>query len=74
MDEPSEHSRELDEGWNTSTTVILEPDFRLKPEQREILAADYGIQNGHPRRASSLVLLVGVARAFGLAKLEKKML
>jgi predicted DNA-binding transcriptional regulator YafY len=46
MDEPSEHSRELDEGWNTSITVILEPDSRLKPEQREILAADYGMQNG----------------------------
>ncbi|CAI8970251.1 WYL domain-containing protein [Pseudomonas sp. IT-347P] len=46
MDEPSEHSRELDAGWNASITVILEPDSRLKPEQREILAADYGMQNG----------------------------
>ncbi|WP_204123504.1 WYL domain-containing protein [Pseudomonas sp. 008] len=46
MNEPSEHSRELDGGWNTSMTVILEPDSRLKPEQREILAADYGMQNG----------------------------
>lgn len=45
MDDPSNHSRDLDDGWNTSITVILEPDSRLKPEQRAILAADYGMQD-----------------------------
>ncbi|MDN6856773.1 WYL domain-containing protein [Pseudomonas sp. CAN2814] len=40
----SEHVRELDAGWCTEVTVIIEPDPRLKPEQKAIVAQDYGMQ------------------------------
>lgn len=46
MDDPSEHAREDDLGWNTLVPVIIEPDSRLKPEQRSIIEADYGMQDG----------------------------
>ncbi|ENT8436841.1 TPA: WYL domain-containing protein [Pseudomonas aeruginosa] len=46
MDDPSEHAREDDLGWNTLVPVIVEPDSRLKPEQRSIIEADYGMQDG----------------------------
>lgn len=40
----SEHLREQDAGWCTEVTVIIEPDPRLKPEQKAIVAQDYGMQ------------------------------
>ncbi|HEN8703990.1 TPA: WYL domain-containing protein [Pseudomonas putida] len=40
----SEHEREQDAGWCTEVTVIIEPDPRLKPEQKAIIAQDYGMQ------------------------------
>lgn len=46
MDAPSEHTRELDDGWNTQLTVVIESDSRLKPEQRSIIEADYGMCDG----------------------------
>ncbi|MDH1057382.1 helix-turn-helix transcriptional regulator [Aquipseudomonas alcaligenes] len=46
MDDQSEHSRDLDSGWKTELAVVIEPDSRLKPEQRAIIEADYGMQNG----------------------------
>ncbi|RUE46308.1 helix-turn-helix transcriptional regulator [Pseudomonas aeruginosa] len=46
MDDQSEHTREDDLGWNTLIPVIIEPDSRLKPEQRSIIEADYGMQDG----------------------------
>ena len=46
MDDQSEHNRDLDSGWNTELAVVIEPDSRLKPEQRAIIEADYGMQNG----------------------------
>ncbi|MFK1099038.1 helix-turn-helix transcriptional regulator [Pseudomonas aeruginosa] len=46
MDDQSEHTRENDLGWNTLVPVIIEPDSRLKPEQRSIIEADYGMQDG----------------------------
>lgn len=45
MDDRTEKGRDLDIGWNTPVSVILEPDSRLKPEQRAILAADYGMED-----------------------------
>jgi predicted DNA-binding transcriptional regulator YafY len=49
MEGSSEHTREHDEDWNTQATVIIEPDSRLKPEQRQIIEADYGMFNGQLR-------------------------
>lgn len=46
MDDQSQHTREDDLGWNTLVPVIIEPDSRLKPEQRSIIEADYGMQDG----------------------------
>lgn len=43
---PSEHGREQDEGWNTELDVILTADPRLSPEQKAIIEADYGMQDG----------------------------
>ncbi|HBO7006212.1 TPA: WYL domain-containing protein, partial [Pseudomonas aeruginosa] len=37
MDDRTEHGRESDPGWATSLPVIIEPDSRLKPEQRAII-------------------------------------
>jgi predicted DNA-binding transcriptional regulator YafY len=42
----SEFSREADAGWNTLVDVIIEPDQRLKPEQRGIIEVDYGMLYG----------------------------
>ncbi|MGV8637283.1 WYL domain-containing protein, partial [Pseudomonas aeruginosa] len=44
--DPTDHGRESDPGWATSLPVIIEPDSRLKPEQRTIIEADYGMQDG----------------------------
>ncbi|HFH3921581.1 WYL domain-containing protein [Pseudomonas aeruginosa] len=46
MDDQSEQTREDDLGWNTLLPVLIEPDSRLKPEQRSIIEADYGMQDG----------------------------
>ncbi|WP_028624092.1 WYL domain-containing protein [Pseudomonas sp. Ant30-3] len=32
--------------WNTEVSVIIEPDSRLRPEQKEIIEADFGMKNG----------------------------
>jgi predicted DNA-binding transcriptional regulator YafY len=45
----SEQRREQDAHWNTLTTVIIEPDSRLKPQQRLIIEADYGMRDGQLR-------------------------
>lgn len=46
MDDYSEQSREHDEDWETQVLVIITPDSRLKPQQRSIIEADYGMQDG----------------------------
>lgn len=40
----SENGREEDAGWSSEVTVIIEPDPRLKPDQKAIVAQDYGMQ------------------------------
>ncbi|HCL3894772.1 TPA: WYL domain-containing protein, partial [Pseudomonas aeruginosa] len=40
----SENGREDDVGWSSEVTVIIEPDPRLKPDQKAIVAQDYGMQ------------------------------
>lgn len=35
-----------DEDWNTEVPVIIEPDSRLKPEQKAIIETDFGMQDG----------------------------
>jgi predicted DNA-binding transcriptional regulator YafY len=35
-----------DEDWNTEVEVVIEPDSRLKPEQRAIIEVDFGMKEG----------------------------
>ncbi len=42
----SEYGREHDEGWNTEVEVRIEADPRLKPAQKAIIEADYGMRDG----------------------------
>ncbi|WP_430318210.1 helix-turn-helix transcriptional regulator [Pseudomonas nitroreducens] len=42
----SVNGRDEDAGWVTEVPVIIEPDPRLKPEQRAIIEQDYGMQAG----------------------------
>ncbi|MBY8973670.1 WYL domain-containing protein [Pseudomonas sp. P867] len=35
-----------DEDWNTEVEVIIEPDSRLKPEQKAIIEIDFGMSEG----------------------------
>ncbi|WP_247254592.1 WYL domain-containing protein [Pseudomonas moorei] len=35
-----------DDDWNTEVPVIIEPDSRLKPEQKAIIEADFGMHDG----------------------------
>jgi len=35
-----------DEDWNTEVEVIIEPDSRLKPQQKAIIEADFGMLDG----------------------------
>nr|WP_256658149.1 WYL domain-containing protein [Pseudomonas sp. D(2018)] len=46
IEDVSANGREEDVGWNTPVQVIIEPDTRLKPEQRAIIETDFGMRNG----------------------------
>ncbi|SFX34102.1 helix-turn-helix transcriptional regulator [Marinospirillum alkaliphilum] len=43
---PSEQGAAQDHAWNTLVPVILQPDPRLTPAQREVIEQDYSMQNG----------------------------
>ncbi|MDP5033203.1 WYL domain-containing protein [Paraglaciecola sp.] len=40
------HNSEQDDGWNTLINIILAPDQRLSPAQKNVLEQDYRMQNG----------------------------
>ncbi len=42
----SEHGVAADDDWNTYVTLRLVPDPRLSPDQREVVATDYGMRDG----------------------------
>jgi len=44
---PATECRDNDTEWNRIITVILQPDPRLTPAQQEVIAADYGMSDGH---------------------------
>lgn len=46
MDDVSENTREQDGGWNSLVKVIIEPDSRLKPDQKVIIENDFGMRDG----------------------------
>lgn len=43
---PSENPRDQDIAWLTEVAIVIEPDPRLKPDQKAIIEQDYGMQNG----------------------------
>jgi len=44
--EASEHGVEGDREWNTPATIRVVPDPRLRPDQQQVVAVDYGMDNG----------------------------
>lgn len=42
----SENPRDQDIAWLTEVAIVIEPDPRLKPDQKAIIEQDYGMQNG----------------------------
>ncbi|MCY1300439.1 hypothetical protein D9M70_500030 [compost metagenome] len=46
MDDVSANTREQDGGWNSLVKVIIEPDSRLKPDQKVIIENDFGMLDG----------------------------
>ena len=42
----SNNGIEEDQAWNTSVTINIKPDARLKPEQKKIIASEYGMKSG----------------------------
>ncbi|WP_426416643.1 helix-turn-helix transcriptional regulator [Aestuariirhabdus sp. LZHN29] len=40
----SKHGVESDSDWNRRVTIKIRPDTRLSPEQRKVVARDYGMQ------------------------------
>ncbi|MDI9243700.1 WYL domain-containing protein [Marinobacter sp. CHS3-4] len=39
------HNLQQDDDWHRQVSMVLTPDSRLNPEQQEIIAADYGMEN-----------------------------
>ncbi|MGB1142151.1 MAG: helix-turn-helix transcriptional regulator, partial [Halioglobus sp.] len=42
----SPHGADGDTEWNTQVTLRITPDPRLRPEQQEVVAVDYGMEDG----------------------------
>lgn len=42
----TDHPAWEDESWNTSVTLVFQPDPRLSPEKRQVLEEDYQMQKG----------------------------
>ncbi len=42
---PSPYSKDQDEAWQTSVTLVLAPDPRLSPAQQDVLINDYQMEN-----------------------------
>ncbi|MCP8465083.1 WYL domain-containing protein [Pseudomonas sp. ZM23] len=40
------NGREADLGWSTEVSIVIEPDPRLKPQQKAIIEQDFGMQDG----------------------------
>ena len=47
--DPSDNGRDTDAAWNAEVQVIIEPDARLRPEQKSIIEVDYGMLDGQLR-------------------------
>ncbi|PZP20894.1 helix-turn-helix transcriptional regulator [Pseudomonas kuykendallii] len=60
----SDQGRDADDGWNSAVEVVIEPDPRLKPDQRSIIEADFGMQTGQLRVATRGALVQYVLQRY----------
>ncbi len=60
----SANGREADLGWSAEVSVVIEPDPRLKPQQRAIIEQDFGMQDGRLLIASRGALVQYVLQRF----------
>lgn len=53
----SPHRSDDDTAWQTEVDVVIEPDPRLEPAQREVIASDYNMRDGQLRLRTRAVLV-----------------
>ena len=61
----SNNGIEEDQAWNTSVTINIKPDARLKPEQKKIIASEYGMKSGRlkiPTRGALVTYMLQMLR------------
>ncbi|MFG6178669.1 WYL domain-containing protein [Halomonas sp. THAF12] len=61
-----EHGKNGDDAWQTRVEVRLIPDRRLPPEEREMLAVDYGMRDGELRLHCRGPLVLYALRELGI--------
>jgi len=73
MDE-SQNKADKDKSWNTNTTLCLVPDQRLSESQKQIIAQDYGMEDGRLEIKTRGPLVRYTLQAFNIdpTKLEPK--
>ena len=62
----SEFTQEHDELWQKRIDIIISPDPRLSPEQREIIEMDYGMRDGELRIPTRAALVNYTLQAFNI--------
>lgn len=60
----SDQGRDADVGWNSEVEVVIEPDPRLKPDQRSIIEVDFGMQVGQLKVATRGALVQYVLQRY----------
>jgi len=70
QDAPSETPEDVD--WNTTVTLILEPNPGLAEPHRRVIELDYGMEDGQVRLECRRALLLYVMRNLGLDDISSK--
>lgn len=60
----SDQGCDADDGWNREVEVVIEPDPRLKPDQRSIIELDFGMQGGRLKVATRGALVQYVLQRY----------
>jgi hypothetical protein len=73
----TQHTAESDNVWSTILTLTIEPDVRLKPNQKEIVAYDYSMQrqeDGRYTRSYEIraAFIIYTMRHLGLDRMREK--
>ncbi|MBV1929043.1 MAG: WYL domain-containing protein [Gammaproteobacteria bacterium] len=61
----SDNGIDKDEAWNTPVVINIKPDARLKPEQKKIIATEYGMKSGRlkiPTRGALVTYMLQMLR------------